>query len=110
MDQIRYQIVSFVADEDLLIQFKDALSRDQLSMAKAVEQFLSSYVYCLDSSFTDGAGKKRTQKGRKLYQSRIPANIYNAFVEKTDKEKTDVNLLLEQFFRNYTAFIKKHKR
>ena len=108
MDQVRYRFVTFVADEGLLIQFKDALSRDQLSMAKAVEQFLLSYVYCLDSSFTDSAGKKRAKKGRKPYQSRISANIYNAFVEKTDREKTDVNLLLEQFFRNYTAFIKKH--
>jgi len=108
MEQNRYRIVTFVADEGLLIQFKEAISRDQLSMAKAIEQFLSSYVYCLDSSFTDGTGKKRAQKGRKPYQSRIQANIYNAFVEKTDKEKTDVNLLLEQFFRNYTSFIKKH--
>ena len=108
MDQVRYRFVTFVADEGLLIQFKDALSLDQLSKAKAVEQFLLSYVYCLDSSFTDGAGKKRAKKGRKPYQLRISANIYSAFVEKTDREKTDVNLLLEQFFRNYTAFIKKH--
>ena len=108
MDQMQYRVFTFVAHEGLLTQFKEALSRDQLSVAKAIEQFLSSYVYCLDSSFTDDTGKKRAQKGRKSFQARIRANICNAFVEKAEKEKSDVNLLLEQFIKNYTSFIKKH--
>jgi hypothetical protein len=110
MDQNRYRIVNFVADEGVFIQFKEALKRDRLSRARAIEQFLSSYAYCLDSSFTvateEKREKKRISKRRKLFQLRISEHIYNAFSVKVEKEKADVNLVLDQFFRNYVAFMK----
>lgn len=110
MDQNRYRIVNFVADEGVLTQFKEALHRDRLSMARAIEQFLSSYAYCLDSSFTVATGekreKKRSNKRRTVSQLRISEHIYNAFSAKVEKEKADVNLLLDQFLRNYAAFMK----
>jgi hypothetical protein len=107
MGQNRYQHCAFSVDEDVFIQFKEALGWDQLSMAKAIEQFLLSYVYCLDSSFAGSIGIKKDVKGRKPFQTRISENIYDEFVAKTDQEKSDMNVLFEQFFRNYTAFIKK---
>ncbi|OQY46999.1 MAG: hypothetical protein B6240_06480 [Desulfobacteraceae bacterium 4572_87] len=112
MDQNRYRIVNFVADEVVFTQFKEALKQDRLSMARAIEQFLSSYVYCLDSSFTvateEKREKKRIRKRRKLFQLRISEHAYNVFSVKVEKEKADANLLLDQFFRNYVAFMKNY--
>jgi hypothetical protein len=39
---------TFVVPQDLFLQFKEVLSQEGVSMAKAVEQFMESYVHCLD--------------------------------------------------------------
>ena len=105
-EQTRYRRCCFVVDEGILKRFKAATNRDQVSMARAVEQFLLSYVYCLDSSFVGGAGKRPPKRGRKACYVRLSMNIYTEFAEKTQKEETDMNLIVEQFFNYYTAFMK----
>ena len=105
--QARYFRCSFSVDGQVVARFKEAASRDHVSMARLVEQFLLSYVYCLDPAFVDVDVKTRPRIRREHYVVRVSADIYTAFVEKTGKEKTDINLILARFFINYSEFSEK---
>ena len=108
-EQTRYHICRFFLHEDVLEPFKEVVSRDNLSAAKAIEQFLASYVYCLDPSFVDGAEKHHEKNKKKALYIRISAEIFRAFEEKTKAEKVDMNLIVEQFMAHYTAFMRAKK-
>jgi len=102
----RYRHCGFCVNQNVLEPFKDAAKQEQVRMARVIEQFLFSYVYCLDSTFVSSAPKIRRRSRRVHYTLTISADIYDAFVEKTRKEKMDMNLILEQFFINYIVFMK----
>ena len=104
--QTRYRSCCFVIDEHTLEQFKDRMKQDSVSIARLIEQFLLSYVYCLDPTFIDSTVKNRPKVRRKPYHVRLSLDIYTAFEKKTTQEKLDMNLAIEQFFINYAEFMK----
>ena len=104
--QTRYRSCCFVIDEHTLEQFKDSMKQDSVSITRLIEQFLLSYVYCLDPTFIGSTVKNRPKVRRKPYQARLSLDIYIAFEKKTTQEKLDMNLAIEQFFINYAEFMK----
>jgi hypothetical protein len=104
--QSQYRRGCFVIDGDVLDQFKEAAKQEDESVAKVVEQFLFSYVYCLDSTFVYSAAKARSKRRREPFVLRLSTDIYNAFMEKANKANMDMNLILQQFLVNYVVFMK----
>ncbi len=104
-EQTRYQRCHLFLHVDVLEPFKEVVSRDNVSAAKVIEQFLASYVYCLDRSFIDGAEEYHGKKKKKAFYLRISTEIFRAFEEKTKADKVDMNLIVEKFMTHYTAFM-----
>ena len=107
-DQPRFRRCCFVVHEDVLGEFKEVAFQDNLSVAKAIEQFLANYIYCLDPSFIGGHIKGSRKAKKKAFNVRISADVYSACEEKTRTEKVDMNAIVEQFMMHYNAFIKTH--
>lgn len=102
----KHRVICFVIDENVLESFKELTLQEKASAANIIEQFLLSYVYCLDSSFIGSFPKTRPRIRRISYHVRITIDTYEAFVEKTNRERSDMNLILQRFLMNYTAFVK----
>lgn len=96
----------FMVPSDVLFGFREAASQQDVAMARIIEQFIESYIHCLDPSFVDDAGIGK--KGTKLtgIRTMISYTLFNAFLRKVRKQGGNPNELVVQFMSRYTAFVK----
>jgi len=94
--------VNFSIPADLMKNYKEIASRENLSLSKAITQFMLNYTDYLDNSFFKTKDLLKGKKDTFLFFT--SEEIAERFKEKTEREKVRPSMVIAQFMKNYIDF------